>query len=114
KDAILKSRPEDIVMTTRVSETPASVIRTDYIEKIGTDLPWVIEILKKQKTAKKFITPLIHYLGMRTLDTAATKPTWKTVWSAGQGVGLIDEVLSCKEIMEKFVTEYFETTEKLP
>lgn len=114
KDAILNATPEDVVLTTRVSGTPANVIRTAYIEKVGTDLPWYVEALKNNKLSKKYVTPLIHLLGMRALDIAVSKPTWKTVWSAGQGVGLIDDVLSCKEIMDKLVSEYFETIEKLP
>lgn len=106
KDAIVKATPEDIVMTTRVSGTPAAVIKTPYIEKIGLDLPWYLKLLKDQKMTKKYIVPLIHYLGSKSLEEAAVGPTWKTVWSAGQSVGLIDDVLSCREIMEKLVSEY--------
>ncbi|MEQ1665227.1 MAG: nitronate monooxygenase, partial [Bdellovibrionales bacterium] len=45
KDAVVNSSPEDIVMTTRVSGTPAAVINTDYVKKIGTELPWIIQTL---------------------------------------------------------------------
>ncbi len=114
KNAIVTSSPEDIVLTTRISGTPANVIRTPYIDKVGTDLPWAIGALKNNKLAKKYVTPLIHLFGMRALDQAANKPTWKTVWSAGQGVGLIDDVLSCREIMETLVNGYFETIEQMP
>lgn len=114
KDAILGATPEDILLTTRISGTPASVIRTPYIEKIGTDLPLALKVLKEQKWAKKYIVPLIHYLGTKSLEEAADKPTWKTVWSAGQGVGLIDEILTSKEIVEHFVRGYYEALEKLP
>ncbi|MFZ3229485.1 MAG: nitronate monooxygenase [Pseudobdellovibrio sp.] len=106
KNAIIKSTPEDIVMTTRLSGTPAAVIRTDYIEKIGLDLPWYLKILKDQKLTKKYIVPLIHYLGSKSLEEAATGPSWKTVWSAGQSVGLIEDILTCEEIITKLVTEY--------
>ncbi|MFP5519462.1 MAG: NAD(P)H-dependent flavin oxidoreductase [Bdellovibrionia bacterium] len=105
KNAILKSSPEDIVMTTRVSGTPAAVINTEYIQKIGTDLPLALKILKDNKYTKKFAVPLIHLMGMKSLEAAADKPTWKTVWSAGQSVGLIDDVLSVKEIYAKLIRE---------
>jgi nitronate monooxygenase len=114
KDAIVKSTPEDIVMTTRVSGTPAAVIKTPYIEKIGLDLPWYLKLLKDQKMTKKYIVPLIHYLGSKSLEEAAVGPTWKTVWSAGQSVGLIHDVLSCREIMEKLVSEYEECLKNAP
>jgi len=106
KKAIVDSTPEDIVMTTRVSGTPAAVIRTPYIDKVGTDLPWMIRTLKENPATKKFVVPLIHLMGMRALEDAANKPTWKTVWSAGQSVGLIDEILTVKQIVEKMVAEY--------
>jgi len=112
KAAILKSTPEDILMTNRVSGIPASVIRTPYIDKVGTELPWLLEQLQKIPKTRKVTQALIHYMGSKDLEQAATKPTWKTVWSAGQGVGLIDEVLSCKEIIEKLVSEYHQV--KLP
>lgn len=114
KNAILKSAPEDIVLTTRLSGTPASVIRTDYIDKMGLTLPWYLKVLKDQKLTKKYIVPLIHFLGSKTLEEAAAGPTWKTVWSAGQSVGLIDEVLSCREIIEKLVREYEQALDQTP
>lgn len=114
KDAVVNSTPEDIVMTTRLSGTPAAVIRTDYIMKMGLDLPWYLKILKDQKLTKKYIVPLIHYLGSKSLEEAATGPSWKTVWSAGQSVGLIEDILSCQEIVEKLVREYEECLERTP
>lgn len=114
KEAVVKSSPEDIVMTTRLSGTPAAVIRTPYIEKMGLDLPWYLKILKNQKATKKYIVPLIHFLGMRQLEAAATGPTWKTVWSAGQSVGLIEEILSCEAIVQKLVDEYYQHLLSMP
>lgn len=114
KQAIVDSTPEDIVMTTRVSGTPAAVIKTEYIERLGTDLPLALKILKDHPLTKKYAVPLIHYLGMKTLENAATKPTWKTVWSAGQSVGLVHEIASCEEIMRNLVEEYHATVAGLP
>jgi nitronate monooxygenase len=106
KDAVLRSSPEDIVMSTRISGTPAAVINTPYVKKTGLHLPWYLKLLKDNPMAKKFAVPLIHWMGMKKLEEAARGPTWKTVWSAGQSVGLIDEILSCEEIIDKLVREY--------
>lgn len=114
KDAVVNASPEDIVMTTRLSGTPAAVIRTPYIDKMGLDLPWYLNILKNQKLTKKYIVPLIHFLGSKSLEEAATGPTWKTVWSAGQSVGLIEDILTCEQIIIKLVTEYEECLKKTP
>lgn len=114
KKAILDSNPEDIVLTTRLSGTPANVINTEYIRKQGHDLPFLVDLLKKNTYTKKFIVPLIHLAGMKALETAAKKTTWKTVWGAGQGVGLIHDIIPCKQIVERLVDEYHQTLERLP
>lgn len=108
KQAIIESTPEDIVMTTKISGTPAAVINTDYIKKTGTDLNPILNWMKNNSYLKKYTVPLIHWLGMQALEGAATKATWKTVWSAGQSVGAIDEILTCREIIEKFQAEFDE------
>ncbi len=119
KDAVVSSTPEDIVMTTRVSGTPAAVINTEYVKKIGTDLPLALKLLKDHPLTKKYAVPLIHFLGMKALEEAALsaageKPSWKTVWTAGQSVGLIDEISGCAQIIERLVSEYHEAISKLP
>ncbi len=114
KKAVVDATAEDIVMTTRISGTPAAVINTPYIEKIGTDLPWALKVLKGNKATKKYVVPLIHLLGMRALDEAANKAPWKSVWSAGQSVGLIDDILSVREIFSKMLREYEEASARLP
>ena len=114
KQAVVKATAEDIVMTTRVSGTPAAVIRTPYIEKLGTDLPVLLRLLKENSLTKKYAVPLIHFLGMKALEEAANKPTWKTVWSAGQSVGLVDEILNVREIIAKLVGEYEAAVRELP
>lgn len=113
KRAVVQASAEDIVLTSRISGTPAAVIRTPYIEKMGLDLPWLVKLLKENKATKKYVVPLIHLMGMRSLDEAASKPTWKTVWSAGQSVGLIDEILSVREIFAKLLREYDEALSRL-
>lgn len=114
KKAIIDSSPEDIVLNSRISGTPANVINTDYVKKMGDDLPFIIQMLKNHPLTKKFVVPLVHLAGMKALEKAATKPTWKTVWGAGQGVGLIHEILSCEEIVNKLVKEYYETLKGMP
>ncbi|MNL82880.1 hypothetical protein D3C87_2103750 [compost metagenome] len=40
-------------------------------------------------------------------DGKALRPSaWKEVWSAGQGVGLIDEVKGCGDIVRDLMAEY--------
>ena len=114
KQAVVDATAEDIVMTARVSGTPAAVINTPYVQKLGADLPWLVRKLKEHPRTKNLTVPLIHLMGMKALEHAAEKPTWKTVWSAGQSVGLVDEILTVREILEKMVREYEEAKAGLP
>lgn len=105
KDAIIGSEPDDIVMTSRISGTPAAVIKTPYIEKVGLDLNPIEKFLLKRDLTKKVTKFLIYMRGSSLLEKAATRTTWKEVWSAGQGVGLIDSVESVEHIVNTMVDE---------
>ena len=107
KQAILKSAPEDIVMTKRLSGTPAAVINTPYIQKVGLDLNPLEKFLRKNSHTMKYAKLLRVVLGSRALEDAAHKTTWKTVWTAGQGVGLIDDIKPAADIVRQLVSEYW-------
>ena len=114
KDAIVRSEPEDIVMSMKISGTPAAVIRTPYIEKIGLELNPVEKILYKYPQTKKYMKMVRYYLGSKALEKAAGGSTWKQVWSAGQGVGLIEDILPSAEIIERLVDQYRQSRSDLP
>lgn len=105
KEAIVNAKPEDIVLTTRLSGTPAAVIKTPYIEKTGLSLNPLEKLLLNNATTKKWMKMLVNYRGMGMLKKAAENTTWKEVWSAGQGVGLIDDIKPVKEIVGDLVRE---------
>jgi nitronate monooxygenase len=106
KDAILRAEPEDIVLTMKISGTPAAVIKTPYIERQGLELNPIESLLLRYPQTKKYMKLARTWLGQKALSHAVAAPTWKEVWSAGQGVGLIDEVLPAAEIVARLVEEY--------
>jgi nitronate monooxygenase len=105
KDAILKAEPEDIVLTEKISGTPAAVIKTDFIEKQGLHLNPLEQYLMKNGLTKKYTKIARSLWGAYLLKKAAKTTTWKEVWSAGQGVGLIEEILPARDIIERLVRE---------
>ncbi|MCC6277009.1 MAG: nitronate monooxygenase [Oligoflexia bacterium] len=114
KEAIVKAEPEDIVMTRRISGTPAAVIKTPYIEKVGLDLNPIEGFLLKNPWTKKYVRMVRYVLGQNALEKAAHKTTWKTVWSAGQGVGLIHDIIPAGQVVQRLVKEYWDARENLP
>ncbi|MCB0405444.1 MAG: nitronate monooxygenase [Bdellovibrionales bacterium] len=107
KNAIVNAEPEDIVLTRKLSGVPASVIRTPYIEKIGVDLNPIESFLHKHEFSKRAMKMLRFYLGKVQLEKAVTVPTWKQVWGAGQGAGLIDQILPAGQIVHTLMNEYY-------
>lgn len=110
KNAIIKATPDDILMTKKISGTPVAVIKTPYTQKMGTELNFVEAWLHQNPRTKKYMKMLRSYIGSEKLRRAIVTPTWKEVWSAGQGVGLIDEILPAREVVAKMVREYHEST----
>lgn len=106
KQAILKAEPEDIVLTKKISGTPAAVIKTKYIEQQGLDLNPVEEFLLKNNLTKKYTKLARTLWGARLLQKAAKTTTWKEVWSAGQGVGLIEDIKPAADIVQTLMREY--------
>lgn len=114
KDAILKAEPEDIVLTKKISGTPAAVIRTPYIDKVGLDLNPVEDFLMRHDLTKKYTKMARSLWGAHLLSKAASSTSWKEVWSAGQGVGLIDDILPAAEIIQRMVQECRAARENAP
>lgn len=94
KEMIVAARAEDIIYTPAVSGVPASFMKKS-LEKAGYDMtqlgrPGDVNYGQKLKPAD---------------DEAKA---WKTVWSAGQGVGTIRDVPSVAELCGRLTREYTE------
>jgi nitronate monooxygenase len=85
KDMILAARAEDIAYTASVSGIPANFLvpslRAAGIDPTGT------------KPAHK-------------LDLAADAKAWRDIWSAGQGVGAIQDIPSARDLCARLTREY--------
>jgi len=112
KNAIIRAMSEDIVNTDRVDGFPGNFIRTKELEAIGLEKGLIEEIITKNKRIKRFIS--LSRAARSLFGDMDSKVSFKTVYSAGHGVGLIDEVLSIQEIVEKTVREYKKTKAQLP
>ena len=84
KRMILASRAADIVHTPAVSGVPASFLRAS-LAAAGLDPD----------------SPPPH-----RLDVGGEIKAWKTVWSAGQGVGSIEDLPAARELCARLAAEY--------
>ena len=62
KQACVDYGAADIVMSTKVSGTPCTVINTPYVQKVGTKQNWFEALLSKSKRLKKLMKMLIYLL----------------------------------------------------
>jgi nitronate monooxygenase len=67
KDAIVNSGMENIVMTTKLSGTPCSIINTPYAQKIGYTQNWFEKLLSTNSTTKKYFKMFVQLRGMKKL-----------------------------------------------
>lgn len=112
KKAILGAEPKDIVNTAQVDGFPGNFIRTPLLEKIGLEPGLLESIAGQSKKIKRAIS--LFRAGKSLLAPEKTKASYKTIFSAGHGAGLIDEVLSIEEIINQSVDEYRALKNKLP
>jgi nitronate monooxygenase len=112
KQACVDYGSEDIVMTTKISGTPCTVIKTPYVEKIGTEQNWLEKVLNKNKRLKKWVKALTFMKGMKSLRKAAFSATYKSLWCAGPSIEHVKEVKPLGDIIYSLVEEYDTASKK--
>lgn len=105
KNACVDYGATDIVMTTRLSGTPCTVIKTPYVEKIGTEQTWLENLLNKNKKLKKWVKMLTFYKGMKSLEKAAFSATYKTLWCAGPSIEHVTSVRPIQDVVQDLINE---------
>jgi nitronate monooxygenase len=94
KQAILKAGASDIVWTERISGVNVSVIRTPYIEKVGTKVGLLGRMLLKNQKTKHWMRTLYALQSLWLLKNAnETGSSYKDYFQAGksaEGVKLIE------------------------
>lgn len=104
KDACVTYGAKDIVMSTKVSGTPCTVINTPYVQKIGTRQNWFERLLSKSKRLKKWVKMLTFVKGMKSLEKSAFGATYKTVWCAGPSIEHVNAVRPVAQIVQELTT----------
>ena len=98
KKMIMESSAEDIVYTAAVSGVHANFIRAS-LESVGiTEDRW--------KDTKKID------FGKELNPAEAEAKAWKTIWSAGQGVNIIDNIPSVSEIVKQLKAEFLKSIKR--
>ncbi len=102
KAAILRARASDIVLTERVTGVPVSVIRTPWIEQVGTRAgPLARRLLRGRRTrhAMRTIFALKSVWQLKRSHRAPASS--RDYWQAGKSVEAIEEVLPVSVVVAR-------------
>ncbi|MCY4380027.1 MAG: nitronate monooxygenase [Proteobacteria bacterium] len=107
KQAILDAVSEDIVATRRISGVPVSVIKTDYVQKVGTEVSWLSAKLLRHPRTKHLMRSLLHRKAQKMLpqSTYGDHGSYKGYWQAGKSVDQIHQIKPVKTIISDLLAE---------
>ncbi len=105
KQAIVNAVSEDIVLTERISGVPVAVIKTPYIEKIGTKASWLARRLLQHPRWKHHVRTYYSLKSMWTLKHASQKGmSYRDFFQAGRSVDGVDGVEPAADVVRSFAT----------
>jgi nitronate monooxygenase len=99
KQAMVQHGAKDVVMTTKLSGTPCTVINTDYVKKVGTRQNWFEKLLSRNRKLRKYVKMLVYARGLKKLEKAAFGATYQTYWCAGPAIEHVHAVRPMAEIV---------------
>ncbi|RSD25475.1 NAD(P)H-dependent flavin oxidoreductase [Mesobacillus subterraneus] len=97
RQMVVEATQEDLILTDAFSGVKANMLKPSIV-RAGLDP----EQLTKKDT-----------VNFDSMQKETNAKAWKDIWSAGQGVGAIQNVQSAAEIIEQLETEYKEAVDKL-
>ncbi|HMJ69290.1 MAG TPA: nitronate monooxygenase [Cyclobacteriaceae bacterium] len=106
KQAMVDYGEKDIVLTTKLSGSHLTVINTPYVQKLGTKAGWFEGMLLRNKQLKKYAKMFIAFRGMKAVEDAALKATYKTVWCAGPAIEYVTAIRPMKDIVGTLIGEW--------
>lgn len=106
KRAMIDYDESDIVKTARMSGSPLTVINTPYVKQLGTEPTLLEKLIHRSPRLKKYIKMLIAFRGMKAVERAAFRATYKTVWCAGPAIAYVQRIEPLEEIVGRITSEY--------
>ncbi len=105
KNACVDYGADDIVLTTKISGSPCTVINTDYVKSIGTKQNALEQFLNNNRRLKKYFKMFVYQRGLKSLQKAAFGATYKSVWVAGPSIEYVHDVKPISDIVARLTNE---------
>lgn len=104
KQAIVQAKADDIVLTERISGVPVAVIKTPYIERLGTKAGPIARWLLKGRKTKHWMRLFYTLQSVWQLKRASQQgANYKDYWQAGRSVEHVNAVLSAQQVVDELM-----------
>ena len=103
KAAIVNAHASDIVLTTRISGVPVSIIKTPFIEKTGTEAGFIARKLLQHPRAKHWMRMFYTAQSIYKLKRSSLEGLgYKDYFQAGKSVEGIHAIEPAGDIVKRF------------
>jgi nitronate monooxygenase len=103
KRAIVEAREDDIVLTERVTGVPLAVIRTPYVERMGTRIGPLARLLFRHRRTKHWMRAWYAVNSARRLKRDSVRGSGTAdYWQAGRSVAGVQAIEPAGEIVRRF------------
>lgn len=103
KAAIVRARPDDIVLTERISGVPVAVINTPYVQAVGTRAGRLGRLLLRGRKTKHWMRLLYSLRSAWQLKRASLQGArYQDYFQAGKSVGGIEAVEPAGEVVRRY------------
>lgn len=103
KRAIVKAVADDIVLTEKISGVPVAVIKTPYIEKLGTKANFIARRLLRHPKGKHYMRMYYSLKSIWQLKRAALRGlSYKDFFQAGRSVSGVRAVEPAGDVIRRF------------
>ena len=105
KRAIVAADADDIVLTRRITGVPVAVIRTERVQREGTDVGPLARRLLAHPRFKHWVRAIYSLRSLVQLKRGVTKGmSHRDYWQAGRSVAGVDAIEPVADIVERFIT----------
>jgi nitronate monooxygenase len=103
KRAIVEADADDIVLSERITGVPLAVIRTPYIERVGTKAGPIARWMLRGRRTRHWMRSFYAVRSAIQLRKASLDPrSTQDFWQAGRSVAGIDAVKPVAQVMREF------------
>jgi nitronate monooxygenase len=104
KAALVRAEASDVVLTERITGVPVAVLRTPYIDRIGTRAGWLGRHLLRGRRTKHFMRTMYALRSLWSLKRSQLKnDAGHDYWQAGRSVAGVHAVEPVAVIVRRFV-----------